>query len=49
MSWKLSGIVIQSLMFSEKKGEGEVETRNSLGTCWGHGLYVCGGSSIILT
>lgn len=30
VGWKLSGIVNQSLMFSEKKGR-EMETRNSLG------------------
>lgn len=34
VGWKLSGIVNQSLMFSEKK-RGKVETRNSLGTYWG--------------
>lgn len=42
VGWKLSGIVIQSLMFSEKKGR-EVETRNSLGTYWGPRPHVCGG------
>lgn len=34
VSWKLSRIVNQSLMFSEKKRR-EMETQNSLGTYWG--------------